>query len=139
MALPWQRNSNLDQRFLHPGRHQRLQRRPGLRRRLLDQLNEIAKALDSRIAKTFVQPTLARRHNRPSSPEPRQRDPDLLRVPTTHAIGDHVHGVAGVQEVQGRLGDADVGFNADEGDLVVLGGGGGLGIRVGRRRRGRGG
>ena len=54
----------------------------------------------------------------PHLPQPTQRHGPLSAVATAHPVREHVHPVALTQQVQRRLGDADVRLDADDGDLV---------------------
>lgn len=78
------------------------------------------------IPHTLIHPALTRRDGDAwLAPQPIQGDADLLGIARAHAIGNDVHLVAGVAQVKGRLGDADVRLDADEGDLRRRGGEGG--------------
>lgn len=70
-----------------------------------------------RIPNTLIHPALTRGDGDALlSPEPVESDDDLARVAAAHAVGDDVHLVAGVAQIQGRLRDADVRLYADQGD-----------------------
>jgi hypothetical protein len=89
-----------------------------LGRRPLDNIDESLEARVRSIANTLVHPTLTRRNSDALfGAQPRQRNADLARVARRHAVGDDVDVVAGVAQVERRLGDADVRLDADEGDL----------------------
>lgn len=66
------------------------------------------------IANTLVQKALARCHDGALVPQTRQCDGHFLLVAAAHAVCDDIYLVAGAQEVDGGLRDADVAFNADD-------------------------
>lgn len=69
------------------------------------------------IANNLIHPALARRDGDARlGPQPRQGDANLRRVAAAHAVGDDVHAVALIPQVERRLGDADVALDPDEGD-----------------------
>lgn len=71
----------------------------------------------SGIPDALVHPALARRHGDALlGPQPVEGDENLARVAAAHAVGDDVHAVPGVAQVERRLRDADVRLDADEGD-----------------------
>ncbi len=71
-----------------------------------------------RVAEALVHPALARRDGDAGlGAQAVEGDDDLLAVAAADAVGNDVDGVAGVAQVQRRLGDADVRLDADEGDL----------------------
>lgn len=70
------------------------------------------------IAHALVQETLTRRHHRPLSLQPPQRDRDLLLVAAAHPIRQDIHLVPVGQQVQRRLRHTDMRLDADQDDLV---------------------
>lgn len=75
-----------------------------------------------RVPHALVHPALARRDGDAGlGAQPVQRNAHLAGVAAGHAVGEHVHPVSGIAQVQRRLGDADVGLDADEGDLGARG------------------
>lgn len=96
-----------------------------------------------RIAEALVHPALARGDGDSwLAPQPVERNADLAPVAGAYAVGNDVGEVAGIAQVEGGLGDADVRFDAYEGDARSggeFGGDGGdehgeLGLIVGSRR-----
>lgn len=84
-----------------------------------------------RIPNTLIHPALATRHRDARlCPQPIQRNENLPSVTAADAIGHDVDPVAGVTQVEGGLGDADVGLYSDEGDVGLWGEGGGDGGNV---------
>ena len=109
-------------------RRQSLQRNLGIRRRLLNNLDNLPKLGHGGIAHNLINPALGGRDDGARSGQPPQRDGDLLGIRGAHGIGQDVNVVPGLEEVEGGLGDADVGLDADDGDGGVgLEGGGDLG------------
>lgn len=90
------------------------QRSPRLLLRLLNQPTHSPKLLMLRIAQNLKQHTLATRHHSPRIPQPRQRNPPLLGVNTTHPINEHVHPMPTLKEIERRLRDADMRLDADD-------------------------
>lgn len=76
-----------------------------------------------RISHALIHPALTARHGDTLlSTESIQRDNNLVSVAATHSVGNDVDLMAGIAQVNGRLRDADVGFDSDEGDFCVASG-----------------
>lgn len=92
--------------------------------RILDQADDVAELGPGSVADVLIDPALGGGHSSTGSAQAVQGDRHLLGVARRHAIGQHVDAVLGCQQVQRRLGDADVRFDADDdhgsgrGDLV---------------------
>jgi hypothetical protein len=88
------------------------------------------------IAHALVQPALAGGDLDAARAQPGQGQRDLLAVAAADAVGQHVDAVAGGEQVERGLGDADVGLDADEHGVERLlghaGGGGRRGHDLGR-------
>lgn len=95
----------------------------------LDNRNELLERRVRGVAEALVHPALARRDfDARLGAQPVERHDDLLAVAAADAVGDDVDGVAGVAQVERRLGDANVRLDADEGNLRL---GGQLGRELG--------
>ena len=70
------------------------------------------------IAHALVQEALTRRHHRPLSLQPPQRDRDLLLVAAAHPVRQDIDLVPVGQQVQRRLRHTDMRLDADDDDLV---------------------
>lgn len=115
---------------LHLGQgRQVLKHSLGINGSTLDNANQGLEGRVRGIAQALVHPALASGDDDTRlGAQPVEGDDDLCPVAAAHAVGNDVGGVAGVAQVQGRLGDADVRLDADEGDARGgLEGGGQLG------------
>lgn len=96
-------------------RWQHLQDLLRTRRGLLNHANQAPELLMGGIAHALIHPALTRRHDHALlGAQAVQRDQHLGPVAATDAVGQHVHAVAGVAQVQRRLRDADVRLDADQ-------------------------
>jgi hypothetical protein len=62
----------------------------------------------------LIHKALAGGHNSALMPQPRQRDRHFLPIAAAHSIGYHVYFVAGTEEIECCLSDADMAFDADD-------------------------
>jgi len=81
---------------------------------LLDQARDALEVAVLGVAQQLEQQALARGHNAALARQPGQRHGPLARVAAGHAVLQDVDAVAQPQQIQGGLGDADVGFDADD-------------------------
>lgn len=132
-------NLNFGNPGSRPGQRQRCQR-PQSDLRILDcvfdDLDNVLKLGAASVANGLVHPTLTGGDSDTFGAEAGEGEGHFLPVAATHGVGEDVDfGVGGGSEgVEGGLGDADVGFDADEDDFSQRRRGGRGGIR--RRRRG---
>lgn len=128
--------------YLDPGtRRQTLQHLLRIRHSALDDADQAPKGRVRRIPHALVHPALGRGDDDAGlRAQAVERDDHLGPVAAAHGVGNDVRDVAPVAQVEGGLGDADVGLDADEGDARLrrqgfLQGGdehGELGLVVGR-------
>lgn len=85
--------------------------------RLFDHPRDIPEFGNAGIAHALIHPTLARRDDGARGAQPVERDGDLLLVAAADAVGQDVDLVAAGQEVQRRLGHADVALYPDDDHL----------------------
>jgi hypothetical protein len=99
--------------------------------RILDQLAHLLESLPRRVPHKFKQHALARRHCAPFPCQPGQGHASFATVAAADAVREDVDFVAGREQVECRLRNADVRFDAHEQDFEreVAWGGGRVGLR----------
>lgn len=103
-------------RFLNLGhRRQRAKHILRIIHSTLDNANQALESRVRRVAQALIHPALARRNaDARLSAKPVERDDNLLPVAAADAICNNVDVVAGVAQVNGGLGDANVRLDAHE-------------------------
>ena len=116
-----------DARLLHlGGRGQRLEDPFGIGHGPLDDAKQAPEGRVGSVAQALVHPALTRSDDDTRlGSQAVQRDDHLAPVAAADGVGEHIGHVPGVAQVEGRLGDADVRLDADEGDARARGQGGG--------------
>lgn len=119
-SLPFHHQSHLTARTPSTSsRQQPGQRTLRIRRGLLDDANQRLELGGTGIADNLVHPALARGDdNARLRAQPGERERDFLAVAAADGVGEDKDAVAGAGGVEGGLGDADVGFDADEDDAA---------------------